>query len=585
MDLATFESGMDSTIVARGRDYYRAGRIGEIEEIAPGLFHAAIDGTTLYDVDVRMKGERVVSAACSCPYDRGPYCKHIAGTLLKMRDSRRDDSAGVQQDEIDSSEFPHETYDRVLAYLVERNSNQTDGSSDTRADMRPKRSEIAMSLSEACAEIESAILDFELIWDDSAYRHGGRYSFEDNDIAMRGLGAVAGNIERCVDNAQACLLCVLALGYVIDFLGHWDDSFGTASDMMERLESLLSERCHDLALESSAMLKLQVAQTLVAAAENPAYGGWGAQVSFLANAADLVSRHDDLHFVLDAVMRFEQDNSYDANKLTASHYKLLCKLGDKKSIRAFEKANALHPMFFIDKLDSAFLGHDMDTARKLLVQKTGWGKPSNPAMKHRSFTDWSLPNDVFPNGYYTYLEAVLEEQRDREGLLALYRRDVDNGRIGSETLLKLKRLSGREWPSERDKIIEEVIESGRHSSIVEEFIREDGLAEAALRYCQAEFRRPGYGYGRFSQERILRFYRLVGEAYPEETREMLMTLIEQKSLRSSGREVYREICGIIQRIQSLFGTDEARAVSNDLRQRYQRRRNLMEELDALESSW
>ena len=587
MELKTFENEMDPVIAARGRDYFRTGRIGTVEEIAPGLFHAAVDGTTLYDVDVRMRGKRVVSAACSCPYDKGPYCKHIAGVLVKMRDacySEQDEQCVANED--GSGEFPHETYDHVLAYLVEKRGGSSAPKPRGKTSKRPKRDKAPMAISEAVAEIEGGLLDFHLIWRDD-YRHGSHYSSEDNGIAMRGLGAVADNVETCDDNAQACLLCVLALGYAIDFVSSWDDSFGTAGDVMERFEALLEERCGELALEQSAMLKLQVAHALVAAAENPAYGGWGVQASFLTYAADLVERGDDVRFALDAVIRFEQTDSYNAGKLTAAHYKLLCKLGDKKAIRSFEKANALHPMFFIAKLEAAFLGHDMDTARQLLVEKTGWGERSVGNKRHRSFTDWDLPSDVFPNGYYTYLEAVFEELQDRDSLLALYRRDVDNGRIGTETLEKLRRLAGDQWPSERDKIIEEAVSSGRRSGVAEKLIQEDGLAGAALRYCQAEYKSPGYGYGHgsYSQERILRFYRLVGEAYPDEARAMLLELVERKSERASGRDVYREICGIIQRMQSLFGTEEARSVVDGLRERYPRRRNLMEELDALEASW
>ena len=578
---------MDPVIAARGRDYFRTGRIGAIEEIAPGLFHAAVDGTTLYDVDVRMREERVVSAACSCPYDKGPYCKHIAGVLVKMRDARysgQDERNAAS--ESDPGGFSHETYDRVLAYLVKKHAGAGSQGAHGKAAKRPKRSKAPMTLTEAAAEIEDGLLDFYHIWDDD-YRHGSHYSYEDNGIAMRGLNVVADNVEACDDSSQACLLCVMALGYVIDFAGSWDDSHGIAGDVMERLESLLEERCRELALEQSVMLKLQVAHVLVAAAENPAYGGWGAQASFLTYAADLVERRDDVRFALDAVIRFEQAESYGADKLTAAHYKLLCKLGDKKAMKSFEKANALHPMFFTARLEAAFLGHDMETARRLLVEKTGWDERSAGSKRHRSFTDWDLPGDVFPNGYYTYLEAVFEELRDRDSLLALYRRDVDNGRIGAETLEKLRRLAGDQWPGERDKIIEEAVLSGRRSGVAEKLIQEDGLAGAALRYCQAEYERPGYGYGygSYSQERILRFYRLVGEAYPDETRAMLLELVGRKSERASGRDVYREICGIIQRMQSLFGTDEARDVVNSLRERYPRRRNLMEELDALEASW
>ena len=584
MDLETFESDINPIIVARGRDYCRTGRIGDVTEIAPQLFHASVDGTTRYDVDIRMKGDRIVSAACSCPYDGGPYCKHIAAALMKMRDNRCKKQAPSPMPDDSDTDFPHETYDRVLAHLVSKHGKASGNPTANRKHKARNRTAPAMSLAAAAEKIEDGLLDFQAIWDDRWSDRHGHCSYEDNRIAMAGVRSVADNIERCDDDVQACLLALLALGYVINFISGWDDSDGIAGDEMERLESLLADRCGTLAAHPSAMLKLQVAHALVAAAENPAYGGWGAQTSFITHAETLVSHHDDVRFVLVALERLEADSTYEADKLVPAHYRLLVKLGQKKAIRAFEKAHALHPLFFTEKLEAVFLGHDMATAREMLMQKTGWEHSERKTVRHMAYADWSLPHEVFPNGYYTYLEAVFEEQQDREALLALYRKFVDDGHMGPEMRKKLRRLAGQDWPSERDKVIEAAIESNRHSSAAEEFIRADNLADAALRYCQAESASP-YGYPSGRHERILSFYRLVGEAYPDETRAMLLQLIEAKSQRSTGREVYREICGIIQRYQSLFGTEDAREIVTNLRTRYARRRNLLEELDSLEASW
>lgn len=101
----------DPKVFERGQAYYDAGKVDFPEEISGGLWHAVVRGTEDYQVDVRLRHGRVVSAACTCPYgQRVSYCKHVAGVLIAMEEhSRR------EHDETDA--FPHEASFSVDWYL------------------------------------------------------------------------------------------------------------------------------------------------------------------------------------------------------------------------------------------------------------------------------------------------------------------------------------------------------------------------------------------------------------------------------------------------------------------------------------
>ncbi|NEG54409.1 SWIM zinc finger family protein [Bifidobacterium platyrrhinorum] len=81
-----FHSLFEPRMLDRGEAYYDAGRVDRPEEVAGGLWHAVVRGSEDYQVDVRLRHGRLVSAACTCPYARRntSYCKHVAGVMFAM---------------------------------------------------------------------------------------------------------------------------------------------------------------------------------------------------------------------------------------------------------------------------------------------------------------------------------------------------------------------------------------------------------------------------------------------------------------------------------------------------------------------
>ena len=99
-----FEEEMTSRSLERAYDYVDEHRIGGLEEVSAGLFHAEVHGSELYDVDIRLRGNDIVFASCTCPYDYDGYCKHIGAVLLTLRDYKH---GGNHQQNV--------TYDAMIA--------------------------------------------------------------------------------------------------------------------------------------------------------------------------------------------------------------------------------------------------------------------------------------------------------------------------------------------------------------------------------------------------------------------------------------------------------------------------------------
>nr|WP_304321511.1 hypothetical protein [Bifidobacterium catenulatum] len=73
-----FRSLFDGKIYQRAQAYYDAGMVQHVSQVAPSLWHAQVMGSDAhYDVDIRIRHSRIVSAACTCPYGQ----KHTIASM------------------------------------------------------------------------------------------------------------------------------------------------------------------------------------------------------------------------------------------------------------------------------------------------------------------------------------------------------------------------------------------------------------------------------------------------------------------------------------------------------------------------
>lgn len=78
-------------ILARGEAYYFEGAVLELHKTEHG-YHAVVEGTEDYEVDIEMEGGRVCEMYCSCPYaENGNNCKHMAAVLFEIEEQNEED--------------------------------------------------------------------------------------------------------------------------------------------------------------------------------------------------------------------------------------------------------------------------------------------------------------------------------------------------------------------------------------------------------------------------------------------------------------------------------------------------------------
>lgn len=79
-----FEEEIHFLIAERGKEYFDAHQVLMLQQTTEG-WTAVIEGSETYQV--LLEGHDVISQwHCTCPFEHGPVCKHIAAVLYAVRD-------------------------------------------------------------------------------------------------------------------------------------------------------------------------------------------------------------------------------------------------------------------------------------------------------------------------------------------------------------------------------------------------------------------------------------------------------------------------------------------------------------------
>lgn len=86
LTLNNFKREIPATILTRGREYFRAGQVVDLEEDGDDGWAAVIQGTAPYEARIKRLGDKSLEVYCTCPYSDGPYCKHVAAMLYAIEE-------------------------------------------------------------------------------------------------------------------------------------------------------------------------------------------------------------------------------------------------------------------------------------------------------------------------------------------------------------------------------------------------------------------------------------------------------------------------------------------------------------------
>ena len=257
-----FEEEMTSRSLERAYDYVDEHRIGGLEEVSAGLFHAEVHGSELYDVDIRLRDNDIVFASCTCPYDHDGYCKHIGAVLLTLRDYKHSgnhqqnvthDAMIAKQDDsrpdIPVAANPlaskPEVFNRVLQHIRERvglrkSERWTPAQHFYLVWNQDKINAIVTANPAIASGMEPLMPEstVDRVMESPMRRHLGKdygWKFEWGDAAINGVMAVFEEAEQSNDYPLAMRRMCAALRKTVWFARQVDDEEGALQTYIEHL--------------------------------------------------------------------------------------------------------------------------------------------------------------------------------------------------------------------------------------------------------------------------------------------------------------------------------------------------------------
>lgn len=377
LNLKLFEQQVDPTILQRGLKYYRADRVDEIERSDDGKeIDFIVVGNEPYKVHISTDGDEVVDYSCDCPYDMGPVCKHVVAALFELQHD-----SFTEYEDITPSDSRKDIKSKSAS--VPKRKNITTKDIDRILDsLSPEelKSFIRNEISDRAVKMRLVSMYGEKVMPPSTetYRSqirsiiseaGGRYGY----VEYHSARMVGNSIQEILDHTQENISN-----------GQWEAAFAKIKAVIEEAETIVS--CGD---DSNGYLGAAVARAFsilnnIAAGcipeplrtelfdyvmknyETGFLSGWGWNINFIKAALELAS--DDKG--LDRIEKSIPIGKYEPSSLRERDgmeimARLLEKRYSKDAADKFIYENRANPDFRERLLQSAIDSKDYDTALRL----------------------------------------------------------------------------------------------------------------------------------------------------------------------------------------------------------------------------
>lgn len=564
-----FEEEMTSRSLERAYDYVDEHRIGGLEEVSAGLFHAEVHGSELYDVDIRLRGNDIVFASCTCPYDYDGYCKHIGAVLLTLRDykhggnhqqnvtydamiAKQDDSRPDIPVAANPLASKPEVFNRVLQHIRERvglrKSERWTPAQHFYLVWNQDEINAIVTANPAIASGMEPLMPestVDRVTESPMRRHLGKdygWKFEWGDAAINGVMAVFEEVEQSNDYPLAMRRMCTALRKTVWFARQVDDEEGALQTYIEHL----NERILAYTYAAAPIVTGEQAQQMLIAA-----------LGFIRDTP-MIEMLFWPHTPLECVIPFADIHARGTADIEQMEHQpreigttaFMCRTYAQSTLNVAQQ-------FLHDKKGDSIDGHRTN------LTDYDW----DAAQKHAGY--WELTAQL-PHGELTMLEACYERLNDENGIKQLYEYYVAHSdSVADERCIPiLKSMVGKSgWPQSVQNILRNYHEHDFGGKVLVRLMTEEHLSDEALTLAG---QRP---------ELLRDLLKPISLNHSAEAERLIRKQLPlDRDLQQGNRNEYRFVAMWIEQYRNVLGLDQAKALAKEIMAKYPRRYALKEEI-------
>lgn len=543
-------------ILDRGESYYFDGAVLELHKTEHG-YHAVVEGTEDYEVDIEMEGGRVCEMYCSCPYaEDGNNCKHMAAVLFEIEEQNGED--------ILTEETCPDDQEQELEEIIERIPEE---------ELRFFVKGIAAQNS----EIRNTLMT----------RYAVKIDEKQMDLLKQGVGQL---VWEYGDRS----------GY-IDYRNALDFCWALENYLEEKGNTLIERKCYGQAFELTNYVFKTIGNIDIddsdggtAQVANACYDKWK---EILENCSEEEKNemfswfmsHLSCDYVVDYMEDYMEDfltHEFQNREMLEKMLKDLDKkiemqtsstdCGSTWSARYGYENNIIKRLEFMERLDLPAeeireyrrQHWRFSAVRELEIQENLDNGNLGEAI--RILQESKILDKEYPGLIARYSEqliSIYETQTDKEAYkkeLLYYVFECPQNNLVH--IYKLKEVcTDKEWEDYR----EQILKRPKNYNILYPFMEKEGMYERMIECIKKET----FIYNLDRYEKVLK------DKFPEQVQDIYISYLHHEAERASNRKRYRELIKYLKKIRRYpGGKEKASEIAENWRAVYYRRTAMMDEM-------
>ena len=564
--LNSFEQYIAETILKRGFQYFNKGLVHEPEEVMKGNYEAIVKGTEPYTVNLTINNGMISEYVCTCPYDLGPVCKHVAAVLFYMQQNELNQDAkpsrkkagtpkssgkrtvAQQVDEI----LEKLSHDNIKDYIKEHCLKD----SNFRQQFLIQYASLVMPDSkDLYSQQIKAILK-------TALGRNGYIGYSEARYVGNAVHDLVSRAEILVEATNyktAIYISCAVLEEMTKALNFADDSNGDIGGNIEYAVNLLSAISQQPIDET---LQKELYNYCLKSWQEMLFDGWHWHFTMLDIAVELTKNDNEakrIHGLLDEVKPNNTDWDWDMQEAQRIRANLIRKTEGEEKASAFLEKNLSNSDFRKEIIEKAIKVKDYNKAIALSEEGINIDARDKPGLAN----DWR-----------DYLLNVYIILNDAENIIKTARflfLDSNREKKRYYDLLK-KQLSPESWGYFVKCLIEDILKKDKwaHQTVAQIFIWEESW-DKLLEIVQ----------NNSSLHTLDSYEKYLSHDYAKELTELYRIAILKEMERANDRGHYREICRYLRRMIKMGARETVNSLIKQLQTTYPKRKALLEELQMI----
>ena len=559
-----FEQYIDEPILKRGLQYFKKGYVNEPEEIGSGEYEAIVEGTDDYTVRIKIKNEVIVENVCTCPYDMGPVCKHVAAVIFYLQQEELNLKVKAKKSGTETKKpAKRKTIADQVNEILEKLSvdelqtfirEQCNRDRNLRQLLLANYAHLVIPETKALYAKQIVVILKSL---------SGRHGFiEYADAPMVGL-LIVPFIERASSQLEqgnyktAMNIACAVLEEMTNALQFADDSNGDIGGCIDPAIEVLDSITNSPLPEE---LRLEVFQYCITAFSKGIFNGWDWHFTMLHMAGKLVKEADEakqIHTILDTIKPTGKSWDWDFRNAQQIRAELIRKTEGEAKATQYLEQNITNTDFRKEVIEKAISRKDYSKAIALAEDGISFDRKDSPGLI-----------DVWND----YLMDVAVLQHDTENIVKYARHlfiSANREKKPYFDLLK-KHIAPENWETFVKQIIDEISKKDRwsgNSLIPRIYIWEEKWDELLKNVKQ-----------NVSLNYLESYEKYLIKDYAEEISGLYQIAVLEYMENSMGRDHYQNACRYLRKMIKMGAREKADSVIEQLRTLYPKRKALMEEL-------